>query len=76
MDTVNGKDPKKLTKKEALQYCYDNAKKFIDNDGQEQFDCLITILDGDTIKPHEIPAYGMCDQDLGLVVANLPDLTA
>ena len=64
--TVNGKDPKELTKEEALEYCYANAEKFIENDGREQFDGLIVILEGDTIEPHQITDYGMSDQDLEL----------
>ncbi|MCK5398336.1 MAG: hypothetical protein KAJ33_08815 [Thermoplasmata archaeon] len=67
MDTVNGKDPKDLTKQEALQYCYDNKEVFIKLSDHEQYGGLIVILEGDTIKPHEITNYGMCDQDLELV---------
>jgi len=66
MTTVNGKDPKELTKEEALGYCYTYARAFINDTDQEQFDCLIEILEGDTIKPHEIIDYGMSDQDLEL----------
>jgi len=68
MTTVNGKDPKLLTSRnEALEYCYKHADKFIENDGQEQYDCLVEILRGGTIEPSEITDYGMSDQDLGLV---------
>jgi hypothetical protein len=71
MSTVNGKDPKELTKQQALDYCYNNRDAFIKqeesvDEGIEQFDCLITILEGDTIQPHEITDYGMTDQDLTL----------
>lgn len=73
MNTVNGKDPKELTKDEALAYCHEHGNKFIadcyanDDDGNEQFSCLVTILESDTIEPREIVDYGMCDQDLELV---------
>jgi hypothetical protein len=54
-----------MTKEEAVKYCYKHRNQFISDlyaageDGNEQFDCLISILESGTIKPSELPDYGM-----------------
>jgi hypothetical protein len=56
------KEFKEMTKDEALEYCYKHEDKFVsacNEDGQRQFDCLIEILDSETIKPEQITLYGM-----------------
>jgi len=55
----------KMTKEEALEYCYKHANKFkaemyeCGENGERQFECLIDILESGTIQPKELPAYGM-----------------
>jgi hypothetical protein len=53
-----------MTKSEALDYCYDHRDEFIRgfdsvDEGIDQFNCLITILESGTIDPDEIFDYGM-----------------
>lgn len=58
-------DFNEMTKEAALSYCYKYENEFkvkayaAGDDGCKQFDCLITILEGDTISPSELPDYGM-----------------
>ena len=55
----------KMTKEDALEYCYKHAKEFkaemyeCGENGERQFECLIEILESDIIKPKELPDYGM-----------------
>jgi len=50
-----------LLKKEALEYCYKHANKFkadmyeCGQNGERQFDCLISILQDDIIEPKQLP---------------------
>ena len=52
----------KMTKEEALSYCYENENKFkadaykSNENGQRQFDCLIEIIESGTIEPKELPS--------------------
>lgn len=61
----SGTDFAAMTKEEALAYCYKHENQFKsdmyaeDQDGVEQFDCLIVILEGGTIQPKDLPDYGM-----------------
>ena len=54
-----------MTKKEALAYCYEHERQYkadlyaSGEDGERSFDCLIEILEGDTIQPKDLPDYGM-----------------
>ncbi len=54
-----------MTIDEALAYCYKHRKKYISElyeageEGTEQFDCLIAMLTSGTIKPSQLPEYGM-----------------
>jgi hypothetical protein len=54
-----------MTKEEAIKYCYKNANKFKaemykdGENGERQFECLISILTSGSIKPSELPDYGM-----------------
>ena len=54
-----------MTKKEAIDYCYKHENQFksdmykINEDGEEQFECLITILETGNIEPKDLPNYGM-----------------
>ena len=54
-----------MNKEEALSYCYKHRNQYISDlcaageDGPEAFDCLIGILEGDTISPSQLPDYGM-----------------
>lgn len=54
-----------MTKQEAIDYCYLHENEFkadayeSGENGQEQFDCLIVLLEDGTIKPEELADYGM-----------------
>lgn len=54
-----------MTKEEALIYCYEHQREYENSactenrSGAELFDCLILILQNGTIKPSELPDYGM-----------------
>ena len=54
-----------MTKQEALDYCYLHENEFkadmyeSGEDGQEQFDCLIVLLQDEYIKPEQLADYGM-----------------
>jgi hypothetical protein len=54
-----------MTKEEALKYCYEHENEFkaasfdVGEDGVEQFECLIGIIESGTIQPSELPKYGM-----------------
>lgn len=53
-----------MNKEEALEYCYDHRDDYIRDfdsidEGIRQFDCLISILESDTITPDQIADYGM-----------------
>lgn len=49
----------------AIQYCYDHEDEYKSaayasgEDGEEQFNCLIEGLRSGSIKPKELPDYGM-----------------
>ena len=69
MDTLNGKDIKECTKGEALEFCYKHKDDYIRqfysiDEGMRQFDCLIEILESDTIPVTDLPDYGMSDNEL------------
>lgn len=55
----------KMTKEEALDYCYKNENNFkadaykLGVNGGRAFDCLIQIIESGTIEPKELPDYGM-----------------
>lgn len=54
-----------MTKEDALGYCAENRNKYLadayveGDDGLRQYDCLIEIIKSGTIKPSELPDYGM-----------------
>lgn len=54
-----------MNKNEALEYCYKNRNKFISDafkmneDGNRQFDCLVSLIEDGTISPEELKDYGM-----------------
>lgn len=48
-----------LTVPEALQYCYAHEKQYVSETDRRTFDCLITIVETGTIKPAQLPEYGM-----------------
>ncbi len=53
-----------MTKKEAISYCYRHRDEYIRDsggidEGVRQFDCLISILENDTITPDQLTEYGM-----------------
>lgn len=53
---------RKMTKKDALKYCWENEENFINDvgyGGKEQFDCLIMLLEDDVISPVDLPSHGM-----------------
>ena len=58
-------DFKNMTRDEALEYCHKHRNKFMseayacDEDGKEQYDCLVSIVEDGTIQPSELPDYGM-----------------
>jgi len=55
----------KMTKEEAIKYCYKHSNEFKSEmyrsgeNGERQFECLISILEDDIIQPKELPDYGM-----------------
>lgn len=49
----------KMTIQEAVQYCHRHANEFKAENGERQFDCLVTAIKSGTIKPAELPSYGM-----------------
>lgn len=58
-------DFSKMTKEEAIKYCYRHENQFkadcyaSNTNGERAFDCLIAILEYDSITPSELPEYGM-----------------
>jgi hypothetical protein len=54
-----------MTKEEALDYCQKHADEFkadcyrSGDNGESQFDCLISIVEDGIISPSELPSYGM-----------------
>jgi len=62
METINFE---LMTKEEALEYCYKHENEYkadayaSGENGERQFDCLIDILESETISPSELPSYGM-----------------
>jgi len=48
-----------MSKDEAIAYCYEHKKEYVNEVGQRQFDCLIDILEGDIITAADLPDYGM-----------------
>jgi len=54
-----------MTKEEALSYCYEHENQFKadayaeGDDGVEQFDCLIVLLEDGAIQPKDLPSHGM-----------------
>ena len=67
--TLNGVDISEVSKEDALKYCYDNKDIYIRDfanldEGYRSFECLISILESDTIEVTDLPSYGMSDQEL------------
>lgn len=62
MGTVNFET---MTTEQALEYCYEHADQFkaemyaCGENGERQFQCLISIVESETITPSELPSYGM-----------------
>lgn len=58
-------DFKSMTQGEAIDYCYKHANEYkaemyeCGENGERQFDCLISILEDGTITPSDLPEYGM-----------------
>lgn len=54
-----------MTKEEAIEYCYKHENEFkrdcysAEENGEEQFECLISCLESGDIKPDELADYGM-----------------
>lgn len=53
-----------MTKNEAIIYCYQHKEDYIKSlskpsEGNRIFDCLIEILESETIQPVDLPKYGM-----------------
>lgn len=54
-----------MTKEEALEYCYNHANQYKSDcytdgeNGEQLFECLISILEDGTIIPSQLPEYGM-----------------
>lgn len=59
----------KMTKEEAIKYCYKYSNEFkaemyeCGENGERQFQCLISLLENETIHPKDLLSYGM---DYGL----------
>lgn len=52
-----------MTVDEAINYCYRHQKDYDGDVGRREFDCLIDILESGTIRPSELPDYGMDYED-------------
>ena len=56
---------KTMTIEQALEYCYDHAVAFKANcfdrgeNGEYQFDYLISLIEDKKISPSKLPDYGM-----------------
>jgi len=53
-----------MNKEEAIAYCYRHKDQYIRDadsidEGIRQFDCLVSILESDTISPDQLAEYGM-----------------
>lgn len=48
-----------MTVDEAIDYCYKHQKQYEGDVGGREFDCLIAIIECGTIKPSQLPEYGM-----------------
>lgn len=54
-----------MTIEEAVEYCYEHESEFkrdcfdAGEDGDEQFECLISCLKSGHIRPNELADYGM-----------------
>jgi hypothetical protein len=54
-----------MTKEEAIKYCYEHEKEFkrdmyaCGENGERQFECLIGILEYETITPEQLKEFGM-----------------
>ena len=47
-------------KKQLLEYCYKNQREYIYEVGQREFDCLIELVESDTITTFkQLAEYGM-----------------
>ena len=60
-----------MNKDEAIAYCYLHRDEYIRDsgsidEGSRGFDCLISILESDTIKPDQLAEYGMKYEDGGV----------
>ena len=55
----------KMTKEEAIAYCHAHRNEFLSDayamgeDGQRQYDCLVSCIESGHIKPDELSDYGM-----------------
>ncbi len=63
---LDGVPAEQVSKEDALTYCHKYANLFINNDGIDQFDGLIVILESGTIDPVDLGDYGMNDEELGI----------
>lgn len=53
----------------ALEFCHKNKEEYIRGfetveEGLQQFDCVISLLEDGTITPGQLKEYGLCDEDL------------
>ena len=54
-----------MTREEAIKYCHAHRNEYLRDayamreDGQRQFDCLVSCLESGHIKPDELADYGM-----------------
>lgn len=54
-----------MTKEEALKYCYTHEKEYkaemyeCGENGNKLFNCLIELIESDTITGVQLPEYGM-----------------
>jgi hypothetical protein len=49
----------KMSKKEAIAYCYKHEKQFCKDMEKVQFDYLIELLKTDVVRPSQLPDYSM-----------------
>lgn len=69
MKTIKGIDINLVSKETALKFCYQKREDYVRgfdsiDEGIRAFDCLISILESDTIKVSDLPEYGISDRDI------------
>ena len=50
-----------MSLEEALDYCYEHKAQYLKSseEGEEEFNCLVSCLESGHILPSQLPEYGM-----------------